>query len=139
MELTKNFSLQEMTVTNSGLPNIPNEKQFDNLKNLCEKLLQPLRDKFNRPIKVTSGFRSERVNKHVGGVSSSQHCFGMAVDMVCEDNAELFNLIRSRFKFTQLIWERGNRIQPSWVHVSYDKDDLKCQVLKFDGKQYIIL
>lgn len=136
MELTKNFSLYEMTVTNSGIPNEPNDEQLANLKLLCENVLQPLRNKFNRPIKVTSGFRNEKVNRHVGGVASSEHVQGMAADLVCEDNAELFNLIRQRFKFTQLIYERGNKIQPAWVHVSYDKDDLKCQVLKFDGKRY---
>ena len=136
MELTKNFSLYEMTVTNSGIENVPNDEQLANLKLLCENVLQPLRNKFNRPIKVTSGFRNEKVNRHVGGVASSEHVQGMAADLVCEDNAELFNLIRQRFKFSQLIWERGTRMQPAWVHVSYDKDDLKCQVLKFDGKRY---
>lgn len=137
MQLTKNFSLAEMTITNSGLSNIPNETEIQNLKALCENVLQPLRDKFNRPIKVTSGFRCPKVNQHVGGVSTSEHVQGMAADLVCEDNAELFNLIRQRFKFTQLIWERGNSMQPSWVHVSFNPEDLKCQVLKFNGQKYI--
>lgn len=136
MELTKNFSLYEMTVTNSGIPNEPNGDEIENLKLLCENVLQPLRNLFGRPIKVTSGFRCEKVNRHIGGVASSEHVKGMAADLVCEDNKELFNLIRGRFKFTQLIWERGTRMQPAWIHVSYDKDDLKCQVLKFDGKRY---
>jgi hypothetical protein len=60
----------------------------------------------------------------------------MAADLVCENNAELFNLIRHRLPFTQLIWERGNSMQPSWVHVSFDIADIKKQVLKFDGKRY---
>ena len=136
MKLTKNFSLYELTVTNSGLPNEPNEEQIANLKALCENVLQPLRNLFGRPIKVTSGFRGKQVNKHVGGVASSEHCKGMAADLVCEDNAELFNLIRHRLKFRQLIWERGNRMQPAWVHVSFDADDLKQQVLKFDNGKY---
>ena len=136
MQLTKNFSLYEMTVTNSGIPNEPNEQELAKLKLLCENVLQPLRDVFGRPIKVTSGFRNTAVNKHVGGVASSQHVKGMAADLVCENNAELFNILRQRFKFTQLIYERGNKIQPAWVHVSFDIDDLKCQVLKFDGKKY---
>jgi zinc D-Ala-D-Ala carboxypeptidase len=136
MELTKNFSLYEMTVTNSGIPNEPNEQEIANLKLLCENVLQPLRNLFGRPIKVTSGFRCEKVNKHIGGVASSEHVQGMAADLVCENNAELFNLIRHRLPFTQLIWERGNSMQPSWVHVSFDIADIKKQVLKFDGKRY---
>jgi hypothetical protein len=136
MQLTKNFSLYEITVTNSGLDNVPNAQELANLKLLCENVLQPLRDVFGKSVKITSGFRSTAVNRHVGGVASSQHVKGMAADLVCEDNREIFNIIKSKLKFTQLIWERGTRFQPAWVHVSFDIDDLKCQVLKFDGKRY---
>jgi hypothetical protein len=134
--MTKNFTLAELTVTNSGLPNVPNEEQIKNLERLANDILQPLRDKFGKPIKVTSGFRSIEVNKHIGGSSTSQHCKGQACDMVCEDNAHLFGIIRKNFKFTQLIWEGGTSLQPAWVHVGYDPNNLKCEVLRMKNGKY---
>lgn len=134
--MTKNFSLSELTVTNSGLPNVPNAEQIANLEILVNSILQPLRDQFGKPIRVTSGFRSDAVNKHIGGSKTSQHCKGQAADLVCEDNALLFGIIRKNFKFTQLIWEGGNSIQPAWVHVGYDPNNLKCEVLRMKNGKY---
>lgn len=134
--MTKDFSLAELTVTNSGLPNIPNEEQIACLERLANDILQPLRDKFGKPIRVTSGFRSDAVNKHIGGSKTSQHCKGQASDLVCEDNALLFGIIRKNFKFTQLIWEGGNSVQPAWVHVGYDPNNLKCEVLRMRNGKY---
>lgn len=134
--MTKNFTLQELTVTNSGLPNVPNAEQIANLEILVNDILQPLREQFGKPIRVTSAFRSDAVNKHIGGSKTSQHCKGQAADLVCEDNAHLFGIIRKNFKFTQLIWEAGNSIQPSWVHVGYDPKNLKCEVLRMKNGKY---
>lgn len=134
--MTKNFTLQELTVTNSGLPNVPNAEQIANLEILVNDILQPLREQFGKPIRVTSAFRSDAVNKHIGGSKTSQHCKGQAADLVCEDNAHLFGLISKNFKFTQLIWEGGNSQQPKWVHVGYDKNNLKCEVLRMSNGKY---
>ena len=73
--------------------------------------------------KITSMFRSEELNKALGGASSSQHCKGMAMDIDDvyghKTNAEMFNWICSHCNFDQIIWEFGDDKNPAWVHVSY--------------------
>ena len=78
-QLSKHFSLKEMTksgtATRLGLDNTPNEEQIENLKALCENILEPLRDYYeSRPIMVSSGFRSEKLSEAIGSSSRSQHC-----------------------------------------------------------------
>ena len=130
MNLSKNFTLEEMCETTSHLPNVPNQQQIDSLKLLVEKVTQPARDLMGIPIHINSGFRSLEVNRDKGGADSSQHCKGEANDMDCADNAKLFNLIKNNFLFDQLIWEGGNSIQPDWVHVSYKKTGNRKQCLR---------
>ena len=117
MNLSKNFTLKELTKTSVGLPNNPTDVEVERLKLLCEKVLQPLRDKYGNPIIVNSGYRSPDVNKAVGGVSSSQHVRGEAVDITAgskERNKRLFEILKT-MEFDQLINERDY----SWIHVSY--------------------
>jgi len=139
MKLSKNFTLEELIHTNCGLLNIPNQEQSTNLKQLAVNVLQPLREKAGFAIKVNSGFRSFEVNKaaNKGKVLPSQHCKGEAADLDSEDNSELFSIIREELVFDQLIWERGNDVQPAWVHVSYKTQGNRGEVLKFDGKKYV--
>jgi zinc D-Ala-D-Ala carboxypeptidase len=145
MNLSRNFTLEELTRTNSHLPNIPSETEKANLTELVNGLLQPLRDKLGKPIRVTSGFRSLAVNKEQGGTMKplSQHCKGEAADLEVMDNAHLFILIREHFDFDQLIWEGGNDHQPDWVHVSYKASGNRKQVLRMrvvkGKKKYITM
>jgi len=128
MKLTNNFTLAELTVTNSGLPNVPNSNEIAALKLLCENILQPLREKYGKPIKVNSGFRSAAVNKAVGGVASSQHVGGQAADITGGNKIEnriLFDLIRNHFTFDQVICEHDY----TWIHVSYKKFGNRKQTL----------
>lgn len=81
MNLSKNFTLAELTRTGTGLPNSPNPSEEAALRFLCETVLQPLRDAVG-PLKVTSGFRCAPVNKAVGGAPGSQHQKGEAVDVM---------------------------------------------------------
>jgi hypothetical protein len=123
MNLTKNFTLEEMTASNIAkskkIDNTPNEKQIEALKALCENVLQPVRDLVG-PIKVNVGFRSDALSKATKGSSkTSQHPKGEAADLDSADNAKLFNTIRSHVPFDQLIWEHGDDNQPAWVHVSF--------------------
>lgn len=113
----------------------PTEAEITKLAKLTElviKVLQPLRDKFGKPIRINSGYRSLAVNKEQGGSIKplSQHCKGQAADMDTDDNAMLFHLIRSDLVFDQLIWEGGDDIQPAWVHVSYKTTRNRKQVLR---------
>lgn len=128
--LSKNFTLEELTRTDCGLANTPTSEEVARLTDLVTNVLQPVRDKLGKPIKINSGFRSEAVNKVAGGVSTSKHCLGEAADIETDNNAELFQTIRENCTFDQLIWERGNDFQPDWVHVSYHARDNRMEVLR---------
>jgi hypothetical protein len=129
MRLSKDFTLSEFTDTDTGLPNVPGEGEIRNLKLLAQKVLQPARNKFG-VINVTSGFRSPEVNSSVKGSATSDHLYGRAADIKCEDMAEVFNYIRKYLPFKQLIWEFGTDVQPGWIHVSYDALNNRGEVLK---------
>jgi zinc D-Ala-D-Ala carboxypeptidase len=137
MNLTKNFTLSEMTKSDTALrhdmDNTPNEVQTANLKVLAEKVLQPIRDHYAKGVKVNSGFRHPEVNAKVGGSRTSDHCNGMAADIEIPGvpNHELAEWIKSNLSYTQLILEFYTRGVPDsgWVHVSYDPANLKKQDL----------
>jgi hypothetical protein len=136
MKLSKNFTLQEMvhsyTAVKKGLLNEPNEAQIENIRILCENVLQPLRDALG-PIYISSGFRSVELNTAIGGSSSSQHCAlkGAASDIdMGKRNAEVFNYIKDHLVWDQMIWEFGDDENPSWVHVSYNEGHNRKQILK---------
>ena len=108
MKLSENFSLKEMLVTSTGVANVPTDKEIDNMKLLTEKILQPLREYMNRPIIVTSGYRSYEVNKRVGGSKTSQHCKGEAADLTAGTrtlNKIMYEFIRDNLVYDQLINE----------------------------------
>lgn len=128
-QLTKHFSLSEMTVTSTGLVNIPNYAQVNNLLYLCLYVLEHARVGIGMPIKINSGFRCKKVNKAVGGKDNSQHIDGKAADITCDDNEKLFNFIKDNLEFDQLIWEKGNLVSPKWVHVSFNKGRNRRQII----------
>ncbi len=145
MNLTTNFTLQELTKSETALrknmPNVPTEADIANMKLLAEKVLQPLRDHYGVGIKVNSGYRSPDVNAAVGGSRTSDHCKGQAADIEIPGiaNAVLAQYIKDSLQYTQLILEFYTPGIPDsgWVHVSYDANNLKCQTLtatKKDGK-----
>lgn len=129
MNLSEHFTLRELTKSNTasrlGIDNTPTDEALEQLKKLCTEVLEPIRVKYGKPIIVNSGYRSEKLNKAIGGAKTSQHMTGGAADVDASDgdNAKLFNLIKDmiesgELKVGQLIWEKGNKIQPDWVHVS---------------------
>ncbi len=145
MNLTKNFTLAEMTKSETalrhGIDNTPGEAEIAALKLLAEKVLQPVRDHFGKGVKVNSAYRSPAANQKVGGSPTSDHCRGQASDIEIPGvpNAELAEWIRDNLEFRQLILEFYTPGVPDsgWVHVSYVADDNKKQVLtatKKDGK-----
>ena len=128
-EITKNFSLAELTKTRTGQENVPNVQQKINLIALTKNVLQPLRNLYGKPIAINSGFRCPTVNRAVGGSPTSQHLKGEAADITAgskEENKKLFELIRDNFQFDQLIDEKDY----SWIHVSYKITGNRKQVLK---------
>jgi hypothetical protein len=137
MRLTKHFTLEEMTASDSatkmGISNVPTEAQIINLTVLCYKVLEPVREHFEKPILVSSGYRSRNLNVAIGGSKTSQHCYGQAVDINNKGsellNAQIFHWIKDNLEYDQLIWEFGNSKEPDWVHVSFASVNRK-QVLK---------
>lgn len=148
MKISEHLTLREVTksVTASrlGIDNIPTTTHLNNLTVLAEKVFEPLRNHFGVPIGISSGYRSPELNKAVGGSKTSHHCMGMALDIDADmfgkiTNKQIFDYIKDNLEFTQLIWEYGNDSDPDWVHVSYDPNNLKKQVLKVSkGKGYTI-
>ena len=145
MNLSSNFTLKELTVSETalrkGLDNTPDAQVISSLKTLVETILQPVRDHYGKSVRVNSGYRSPEVNASVGGSKTSDHCKGQAADIEIDGvaNGDLAKYIVDNFKFTQVILEFYTLGQPNsgWVHVSYDADNLKCQVLtatKQNGK-----
>ena len=142
MKLSENFSLQELTKSETalrlGMKNDPTEADIQNLKTLCEKVLQPIRDHFKMGVKVNSGFRHPEVNAKVGGSKTSDHCKGQACDIEIPSNAnaDLANWISDNLSYTQLILEFYTTGIPDsgWVHVSYDPKNLKKQNLTATSK-----
>lgn len=137
MYLTPNFNVYELckseTALRRGIDNRPPPHIIDSLRILCENVLQPIRDHFNAPVKVTSGYRSPDVNVAVGGSRNSDHTRGMAADIEIPGlpNYDLAVWIAENLQFTQLILEFYTPGVPDsgWVHVSYNPRDLKCQSL----------
>lgn len=81
-KLSDHFTIGELTKTSAkGIDNTPSHAAVLNLKNLCENWLEPLREKSGGPVLINSGFRSEAVNKAIGGVKGSNHLTGCAVDI----------------------------------------------------------
>lgn len=119
----KYFTIKELcrsvTAEREGIDNTPGDVVKVHLTLLTERVLDPLREAYGKPIKVNSGYRCPKLNKAVGGSATSQHMTGQAADITGGSKAEnkkLFDLVRSlKLPFDQLIWENGG----VWVHVSY--------------------
>jgi uncharacterized protein YcbK (DUF882 family) len=129
--MTKNFSLAELTKTNTGLPNELPKRLEPNLRALAENVLQPARDALGA-IEVTSAYRSPAVNKAVGGSKTSQHVQAQAADLKYSGgNDVLLEWLLENVEYDQIINEYpdANGV-PSWVHVSYSEGKNRKQKLK---------
>ena len=144
MKLSKNFNLSEFTrsqtASNHGIKNEPSEIEIENLRRLCVNILQPLRDQVGKAIKINSGYRSEELNKKVGGSKTSSHKKGEASDIECDqdrENVNLFLYIIENLDFDQLIIYKSTTGQPRFVHVSYREGSNRNQaMIKRDGGGY---
>jgi hypothetical protein len=129
--MTKNFSLAELTKTNTGLPNALPKHLEGNLRALAENVLQPARDALGA-IEVTSCYRSPEVNKRVGGAKTSQHVQAQAADLKYSGgNDVLLEWLLENVEYDQIINEHpdANGV-PAWVHVSYSEGKNRKQKLK---------
>ena len=155
MRISKNFTLAELTKSNTakrfGISNMPDKIGIHKLRLLATELLQPIRDRLSAPLRITSGYRSESLNKAIGGsfkldengnyVALSQHCKCEAVDLQFVkrgkmDNMKIFEcLINSAIEFDQCILEFGGATadkdsdNPDWIHLSWKIKGNRRQIL----------
>ena len=138
MQLSENFSLLELTksqtATRKGINNAPSPEHQENLKLLCTHILQPVRDRFERVVSVSSGYRSEALCLAIGSKITSQHAKGQAADFEIYglSNQELANYIKENLDYDQLILEYWKKEDPNsgWVHCSYNVNVNRKQYLK---------
>ena len=126
----KYFTIRELTksatATRKGIDNTPTKKIEKSLIALINNVLDPLREKWGAPIRVSSGYRCPKLNKVIGGAAGSQHMKGEAADITSlsdsrEDNMKLLQcLLNSGIDFDQVISEDVDaKNRPNWIHVSY--------------------
>ena len=145
MQLSKHFSLKEMTKSMTaqrrGIDNTPGAGEIKCLGDLCWKVLEPLRAHFDKPVTITSGYRSEALCEAIGSKKTSQHAKGQAVDLEIfgVPNIQTAYWLQNNVDFDQLIMEYYDKDDPTggWVHISYhESDSNRKQVLTVDGKKY---
>ena len=143
MQLSKNFSLEEMersqTAQRMGIKNKAGSGEIKNLTDLCYNVLEPCRAKFEKPIRISSGYRSEELCVAIGSKKTSQHALGMAVDMEIpsESNLKVALWLQNNVDYDQLILEYyTGEANSGWIHVSFHEGNNRKQVLTFDGKSY---
>ena len=125
----KYFTIKELckssTATQRGIDNTPNSEIVNNLQQLVDNILDPLREAYGKPITVNSGYRCEALNKAVGGSKTSYHKIGLAADITGGskiENKKIFELAQKlKLPFDQLIDES----KFSWVHISFSKNPRK--------------
>lgn len=153
MKISNNFTLSEITHSNTakrlGIDNAPNKEDLQNIKNLIRVLIQPMRDALG-PIRISSGYRSPKLNSAIGGSNKSQHCKGEALDLQFWEKGKMNNkkiydwIIDSGLEFDQMI----NEFDFAWIHLSlkcegnrkqileaYKDDNNKTKYKVVDGKQ----
>ena len=145
MKLTENFSLSELTKSQTaerkGIDNTPSPEHQENLKLLCESVLQPVRDHFGKVVTISSGYRSPELCTAIGSKITSQHAKGQAADFEIfgVSNKTLADYIDSELHYDQLILEYWNESDPNsgWVHCSFSEGQNRKQYLrayKEDGR-----
>ena len=140
MKISPHLSLAELTrsqtAKRNGIDNTPTAEHLENFKILAEKVFEPIREHFKTPIFISSGYRSKELNALIKGSPTSQHCKGQAIDIDMDGgngevtNRMVFDFIKNKLDFDQLIWEFGTDFNPDWVHVSYVKTGNRKQKLK---------
>ena len=139
MKLTENFSLNELTKSQTaerkGIDNTPSAEHQDNLKSLCEMILQPIRDHFGQGVSVSSGYRSPELCVAIGSSTQSQHARGESADFEIfgVSNKELADYIDQNLDYDQLIleyWKGEEEPNSGWVHCSYTNGNNRKQYLR---------
>jgi len=138
MQLSEHFKLNEFTKSETAIrkriDNTPGPAHASNLQKVCEKILEPVRKHFGKPVRINSGYRGAALNSAVGGSSKSQHCNGEAVDFEIDGlaNPELAKWVAANCDFDQIILEFYDPKEgpnSGWVHASYSEGKNRKQIL----------
>lgn len=139
--ISNNLTLEQVTFSSTAIrysiKNTPSAENLVFIKDLAESIWEPLYKRFNGKLKVTSCYRCNKLNKLIKGSPYSQHkaLKGAAIDLVSTDlncsNKEIFTWVLDNLEFDQLIWEFGNKNNPAWVHISYNKNNNRNQVIYY--------
>ena len=129
MSISKHISIEEATFSQKAhdnkISNIPNQEQLEAMQLVAEKLFEPLRNWYSKPIHINSFYRSPEVNKLVKGAKNSNHLRGEAIDVTGGSRAEnkkIFDWCCKNFTdFDEIIFEYGDSTGPDWIHISYKK------------------
>ena len=126
MNISQHITFEEATHTGSGFPNLPDNAAMSNMVYVAVNLFEPLRAHFGVPININSFFRSKEVNRHIGGVPTSQHVTGCAMDLACKTVSvqDMFDFVLHNLTYDQIIHEG------TWLHVSLKKNNNRFQSLR---------
>ena len=119
-KISKNFTLEELTLTSTGYFNTPNEAQTINLRIVTAAILQPLRSYLNEKVTITSGYRSIQVNNAVDGSASSYHLSGMAADFKVKSFHKAIDFIKNYLEYTELGIYQTKKGVIRFLHVAYN-------------------
>ena len=137
MRVPRDFTIDELirsaTAERLGIDNFPPPEEMANLRQLAVKILQPLRDAWQRPIIVTSGYRSPALNKALGGARNSQHLMGQAADICATDPADnkalFLTAVRLIQEGTLQVGQLIDEYAYQWIHISLPTPRLRNQIL----------
>lgn len=139
MKITEHFTLIEFekstTAKEHGINNHIPDEYMQSVINLA-RVLEKVRVKFGKPIRVTSGYRCPELNALVKGSKTSQHLYAQAADITSSNNAKLFKLILEMIQSgeivcSQLIWEYGSKKSPAWIHIGLYTGKKRNQILYY--------
>ena len=147
MQLSKHFKLHEFeksaTAIRLGIKNKAGSGEIKNLTDVCYEILEPVRAKFDeKPVMITSGYRSEELCEAIKSSKTSQHTKGQAVDFEIAgvSNLEVALWVQNNCNYDQLIlefWKEEDEDPNSgWVHCSFVEGSNRKQVLTFNGREY---
>jgi zinc D-Ala-D-Ala carboxypeptidase len=146
-QVSLNFSLRELIYSDTSvrlqIDNTPTNEVLVNLQNVCQFILEPVRNYFNKPITITSGYRSPELCKAIGSSATSQHTFGQAVDfeILGIPNKEVSDWIVNHLDYDQCILEFWTPSEPNsgWVHCSWKPSGNRKMYLRaFKSNQRIV-
>lgn len=132
MKTPKYFTFLEMikspTADKNNIDNNPtNPEIIDNINYTIERL-DEIREKYGKPIIITSGYRCQELNKKVGGKSNSFHLKGLAADL--KYSVELWTFLTQHAKFDKLILETSKSAK--WIHCQFSKENERNQILSLN-------